>query len=225
MDWARAITINQAALSRIVATLVAMVGLQAESALSRLPRPLYRQVMRILRAAEAAVRRLIIIAARGVTAEQAPVRSRPEGRKPGASPRGRGSLQFQLFDTRKRFDLRRRKYVPDHLAPRVWTVGDNMPAHPWGFRPAAPEDDGTVDAARLGRRLAAIKAALDDLPAQTKRLVRWRARRQAMASPKFRDPLRPGRPPGYRKKPRDEIDFVLKECHALASEVLREDSS
>jgi hypothetical protein len=46
-----------------------------------------------------------------------------------------------------------------------------------------------------------------------------------MPSPKFTSPLRPGPPPGHRRKPKDEIDFVLKECHALARDVLGEDSS
>jgi hypothetical protein len=51
------------------------------------------------------------------------------------------------------------------------------------------------------------------------------ARGVVMTSPKFTSPLRPGRPPGYRKKPRDDIDFVLKECHALARDVIAEDTS
>jgi hypothetical protein len=69
----------------------------------------------------------------------------------------------------------------------------------------------------------AIKQALDDLPAQAKRLARWRMRRQAQA--KSTSALRPGRPPGHRKKETHDIDAVLKECHTLARDVEREDSS
>jgi hypothetical protein len=66
MDWVRAIEINHSALSRIVAALVAMLELAGKNAAERLPMPLYRAVVRVLRPAESAVRRLIIIAARGL---------------------------------------------------------------------------------------------------------------------------------------------------------------
>ena len=59
MDWAKAIAINQAALIRIVAALIAMAGLGGEGGRPRLERPIYRAVLRVLRPAEAAVRRLI----------------------------------------------------------------------------------------------------------------------------------------------------------------------
>jgi hypothetical protein len=86
-------------------------------------------------------------------------------------------------------------------------------------------DDGMVGAERLGRRLAAIKMALENLPRQVKRLKRWQARRDSMRSPKFRSALRPGLPPGHRKAPGHEVDAVLRECHALAGDALKEDSS
>ncbi|CAN5126544.1 hypothetical protein BH10PSE7_BH10PSE7_40820 [soil metagenome] len=65
MDWDRAIAINQAALSRIVAALIAMAGLAGGVAEARLPRPVYHAVLRVLRPAESAARRLIVIMARG----------------------------------------------------------------------------------------------------------------------------------------------------------------
>jgi hypothetical protein len=222
MDWARAIEINQAALSRIVAALIAMVGLVAGDALARLPRPLYYSALRILRPAEAAVRRLIIIAARGVVVKPSAIRPMSKGLKLART--GGTHVAFQLFDARKRFDLRPRR-SGSKMEPRVWSI-DASPLVPM-FKPqprpaitAKPEPDGMVDAARLGRRLAAIKLALDDLPGQVKRLVRWQARRARMASPKFRSPLRQGPPPGHRKKPKEDVDYVLKECHALARDAL-----
>ena len=39
-----------------------------------------------------------------------------------------------------------------------------------------------------------------------------------MPSPEFKSPLRPGHPPGYRRKPTHEVDEVLTECHWLAWE-------
>jgi hypothetical protein len=82
-----------------------------------------------------------------------------------------------------------------------------------------------VGAERLSRRLAAVKMALENLPRQAKRLARWQARRDRMANPKFRSPLRPGPPPGHRKEPKDDVDLVLRKCHALARNALHEDGS
>jgi hypothetical protein len=38
-------------------------------------------------------------------------------------------------------------------------------------------------------------------------------------------PLRPGRAPGFRRKPMQQIDHVLHECDWLARNVLPPDSS
>src|SRR6187401_464622 len=78
MDWPRTIETNQAALTRIVAALIAMVGLAAQGA-ARLPRPLYHAALRVLRPAESAVRRLIVIAARGVAVKPYALRPMPAG--------------------------------------------------------------------------------------------------------------------------------------------------
>jgi hypothetical protein len=99
----------------------------------------------------------------------------------------------------------------------------------WAARPPAadpaPPPDGLVGAERLTRRLQALKLALDDLPRQARRLARWRVRRENAKSPKFKSPLRPGHPPGYRRKPVHEVDEVLIECHGLACDAMRPDTS
>jgi hypothetical protein len=82
-----------------------------------------------------------------------------------------------------------------------------------------------VGAERLTRRLQALKLALDDLPRQARRLARWRVRRENAKAPKFTSPLRPGRPPGYRRKPVHEVDEVLAECHGLACYAMEPDTS
>jgi hypothetical protein len=88
-----------------------------------------------------------------------------------------------------------------------------------------PPPDGLVNAKRLSRRLQALRLALDDLPRQARRLARWRLRREKAKTPKFRSPLRPGRPPGYRRKPIHEVDEVLIECHGLAWDAMKPDTS
>ncbi len=89
----------------------------------------------------------------------------------------------------------------------------------------APPPDGLVGAARLHRRLNALKLALDDLPRQAKRLVRWQQRRKAAPGFKSTLPLRPGHPPGYRRKPIHEVDEVLIECDGLAWDAMKPDTS
>src|SRR4051812_693343 len=101
MDSARAIEINQTALARIVAALIAVVGLATQGAVARLPRPLYRATLRGLRPAESAVRRLIVIAARGIVVKPFAPRPMPAGLAFASNGGARAS--FQLFDARKRF--------------------------------------------------------------------------------------------------------------------------
>jgi hypothetical protein len=79
MDWNAAIEKNREALKRLLAALVAMAGL-ADGGAGTLPRHLHRAVLRLLRPAEAATRRLIIVAARGVVVTLPP--SRPRRAKP-----------------------------------------------------------------------------------------------------------------------------------------------
>jgi hypothetical protein len=225
VDWDRAIPINQAALARIVAALLAMVGLAGGVMPARLERTLHAAALRVLRPAESAARRLIVIAARGLAAKTRPLRPMPAGLS--RSGVGRGRVSFQLFDARKRFGASAIRRGPE---PRLTILGARGPLVPL-FQARAETgalcapDDGMVSAAGLSRRLAALGAAIENLPREAKRLVRWQARRDRMACPKFRSPLRPGRPPGYREEPRDEIDLVLRECHALASDALHDDSS
>jgi hypothetical protein len=75
MDWERAIEWNRQALMRVLAMLVAMAGL-AGGEPGTLPRHLHRAVLRLLRPAEAAARRLVIVAARGLVVTLPPPRPR-----------------------------------------------------------------------------------------------------------------------------------------------------
>ncbi|MCI5075746.1 MAG: hypothetical protein MRY80_11990, partial [Oricola sp.] len=79
-DWPAAIARNRAALLRVVAVLVLYAGLDDGGA-QDVPRRVWRRIVRLLRPAEAAARRLIVIAARGV--EAGPVKPWKE-RRPSA---------------------------------------------------------------------------------------------------------------------------------------------
>ncbi len=231
MDWDAAIKRHSEALNRIVAALFALLGLEGEADLGRIPNPLYRSVLLVLRPAESAVRRLIVIAAKGLVVKVAPSRPMPKGTIIG---KGDGSRlpSFQLYDTRKYFpELSQRRIKYAKHPPRVLFFGpgsrvdDLWPSPPPKAAPAPPSPDGLVNAFRLGRRLQVLKLALDDLPRQARRMARWRLRREAMKAPKFKSPLRPGPPPGRRKRRIHEIDEVLAECHGLARWAMEPDTS
>ena len=228
MDWDLAIKRNSEALNRIVAALFAMLGLDGTDMEARIPQPLHRAVLRILWPAESAVRRLIIIAARGLVVKLAA--SRPKLKGPiGKGGGGSKPPSFQLFDTRKNFTRRRgRRFT--RLNPRIHFFGsDPTVASLWAARQPlaapAPPPDGLVNAQRISRRLIALKLVLEDLPRQARRLARWRVRRENAPDVKFTSPLRPGPPPGHRKKKVLEVDLVLTECHGLAWDAMRPDTS
>jgi hypothetical protein len=249
MDWAAAIERHQPALTRILAGLLVLAGYANGSIAARLNGRIYRSVLRTLYPLESALRRLIVIAARGLVVKPARVRPKrpwPEGREVVGKGRGGGPIAFRLFDMRKPIPLKpelrgvakkeeeSKPYLFAEPEPRYANVYDGSVVMPW-FKPPPPAEpapkperrDGSVDTSRLGRRLAAAKAALEDIQRQAIRLKRWQARREQIRKerPAFVSPLRPGRPPGLRKKPKDEIEQVLRECHDLAFEAEKHDTS
>jgi hypothetical protein len=221
-DWAKAIQRNSEALRGIIEALFAMLGLAAEATVTRISQPLHTAVLRILRPAESAVRRLIVIAARGLVVKTAPSRPMPAG--PIGKGGGHSRPSFQIFDPRKNFAKRRRRTFA-RIGPRIHVFRSETWMAPQPAAEPAPPPDNLVDAARLARRLEALKLALDDLPRQARRLARWRMKREQAKAPTFTSPLRPGRPPGSRRKPDHKIDDVLAECHWLAFDAMRPDTS
>jgi hypothetical protein len=225
MDWDLAIKRNSEALKGIVEALFAMLGLDGTDMVSRIPQPLHRAVLRVLRPAESAVRRLIIIVARGLVVKVAPSRPMPKGHIIGKGGTPRSS--FQLFDTRKNFaELRQHRVKYAKNPPRIHVFPyDSLSPAPRPVVEPPPPPDGLVNAARLSRRLQVLKLALEDLPRQARRMARWRVRREAMKSQKFKSPLRPGPPPGHRKRQIHPIDQILADCHALAWDAMKPDTS
>lgn len=122
---------------------------------------------------------------------------------------------FKLFDPLKSFD-------PEAIldAEPIWESSfDLIP----GYSSSRAVEDSSLDATLLGQRLNALLRALDSLPHQARRLVRWQARRDAALKvhrPTRLSPIRPGLPPGWRERCTHEIDDVLRECHSLANDRL-----
>jgi hypothetical protein len=215
---------NTTLLKPIVAALFAML----EGA-ARLSPGVYRRLLRLLRPAESAVRRLIVIAARGVVVKPLGVRPKPAGPITGQGKRS--GTSFQLFDPRKRFAMFQQTRKAMKVVPRFYRVGsDPLGTAPWFAQPVPvapvvpappPPDDGLVDGARVSRRLHALQSALADLPRQAKRLARWRLRRLSKPHLRKMDCMRYGKAPGYRKQKTREIDTILADCHYFACEALK----
>jgi hypothetical protein len=227
-DWDGAIKHHSEALRGIIEMLFTLLGLDGSDASTRIPKSLHSAVLGVLRPAESAVRRLIVIAARGIVVKLAPSRPMPKGKVIGKAA-GSRIPSFQIFDP-----PRRGKHTPfrkgRRIIPRV-RVLDYDPRVIALFpkpRPVIvppPPPDGLAGATRLHRRLIALKSALEDLPRQAKRLVRWQERRRASPEYKSTSPLRDGRPPGYRRKPVHEVEEVLADCDWLADMAMRPDTS
>ncbi|MBZ0261616.1 MAG: hypothetical protein K8F90_13565, partial [Hyphomicrobiales bacterium] len=95
MDWDHAIKRNSEVLAGIVESLFVMLGLVGEATVSRISWPAYRAVLRVLRPAESCLRRLIVVAAKGLVIAPAVSRPKPSGAaKPGK--RGISRPSFQL---------------------------------------------------------------------------------------------------------------------------------
>ena len=224
MDWDAAIERNREALKRILAMLVAMAGLAGftsplagEDGSARrgkaealaepgegfsgrssptLPRHLHRAVLRLLRPAEAAARRLVIVMARGLVVKLPPARlSKPQPRpailhnrlgtgiltprdfrpEPSLRAPARRTFCLLLLDPLPRWRTPGRPAASG--VPRISFPGFIAP-HPVAVR-RPPSPDDPVDAARLALRLDALGSVLDDLPGQARRFARWRSRRDA----------------------------------------------
>jgi hypothetical protein len=232
MDWAKAIERNRLSLLRIVAGLFGMIGLGHAASVDRIARPLHRAVLALLCPAEAAVRRLIVVAARGLVLTPPAPRAAPAGR---VIPRGTGvRFAFRLFDPPRRlpephcgFDAGTRGN------PRIRVIDVTFDPRIPLFRPVPVvtadasdgEGDHTVNAVPLCRRLAAIRMALEDLPRQARRYARWQTRPVETRRPKRPASLRTGPPPGLRRRPAHEVEEILAECHWLARHAAASDTS
>jgi hypothetical protein len=232
MNRPDAIARHRTALLVIVSSIAALIGgrvlRQAQEEGGVIARGLRNAALALLRPAEAAARRLIVLAAEVLTVapRPAPVFAGPPGRGregPARPP------AFRLADPPKRFAWKPVPPPPPAGAPRIRTFW----AAPFATPPQAPapqepprrpQPTATVDASRLALRLAALERALGDLPRQARRLARWRLRRAAAMGPRPRSPLRLGHPPGHRHRRIHDVDDVLRECHALAIEALARDN-
>ena len=251
MDWNAAIERHRTALKRVLVTLAALAGLgnrqlaigsrQSEPAQAdgsildcllptaeclTLPRHLHRAVLRLLRPAEAAARRLVIVAAKDMEIPPVSSSHRVRGGEVARAARRSGGKQIALplTDPLRRSPERRCLAASQTGMPRISIPGWSVPAP----LPVPPSPDDAIDATRLTQRLAALTRVLDDLPREARRFARWRARGARQATRPKRGgsgrrriwPLRLGRPPGQRlptsRRPAHTIHQILDDIHGLA---------
>jgi hypothetical protein len=209
MDWPLVIDRNRKALLTIIVTLMASLGVLGGGRLTTLPLFLYRRALSIIRPAESALRRLIVIVAHEMALRGFKLRV---GKRAGLDkflislrphPRDEPAIPtFNLIDPLKSFG----REAPDVDG---FEFGENSDA----------TDMTHVPAASLHARILALKNALENLPRQAKRLARWYEQRDLAYSqnlPHRYSPMRPGPAPFSRKRKDHEVDEVLLECHLLA---------
>ncbi len=215
MDWDKAIERNRGDLLRLVAWMLAHLGIVAGQGVLAAPisRAVRLAVLRMLRLVEAATRRLIVIEARGLVVQPGPPRGFPEAGIAG--DKGARAMPFALFDPRKRFD---RQPKTKRAEPRV-TIFDGTVTS--DRREPADTKIAPDDAGALLRRIAAVGGALEDLPKQAVRLARRRAilaRKSIIAL----SPMRPRSPPGYRMRRRCWKMDLLEDVDRLARRIENE---
>lgn len=214
MDWELTIEKNRASLLQWVGIMFDMLAHSA--AQKTLPRAVYFSILRLLRPLESATRRLIVLGMRN-TKPPHTIRQQP---LPDFAALQRSTANhvpaFKLYDPRKRFDGEHHQPTPQNM-PRISVPGICDPK--LTAKQVAAAD--TLPFAPLQKRMAALKAALDDLPKQAKRLARAQAKRAtAQPGPKRVPPLRPGAPPGFNRCSKHEPQKLLAECHNLARDAL-----
>ena len=160
-----------------------------------MPRRRHAAIARLLRAAEAATRRLVTVHAQALGAPVEPgpmVHDAPAGPRKGGAARSRGPRPFALADRRRA-----------HATPEGFVAPVPGP-------PEAP-----VPTAGLVARIAALEAALEDMDAQVARMRRWHARLRR----RWTTALRGGWPPGRVARSRHPVHAVLRETERLARSV------
>ncbi|HEY5818770.1 MAG TPA: hypothetical protein VIU14_10290 [Mesorhizobium sp.] len=206
---------NHQALKRILASLVAMAGWTATGGTflracsgagnaTTLPRHLHVAILRLLRPAEAATRRLIIVLSRGISVTLPPQRAAKPKLGPVFLKDGKGTGIVDTGISLYRLGLANvlpplpPKPAASPTRPIAFPLLDPLrnpfprrrPTKPStavprclhdftarsAIRVRLPSPHDPIDATRLGQRRAALASALDDMPAQAERFARWQAR-------------------------------------------------
>jgi hypothetical protein len=242
-NWKRAVERYSDELSEIVAELIAMAGLQGVAFVDTLPRRLYFRILSILRPAEYAARRIILMAAcklewdiRIVEAKAGKksaesLTSPPRGSEGRVETSARSESEgqghrvpaFDLFDPAKDYG---KFFLTDAEYAALMKAREEARYLPVPYH----SPDEPVNAVRLCRRIRALADAMQNIDRYAIRLARWKARHMpngtkggavglkhtSLRSLSRCQPLRIGQPPGWKKHPETAIEEVVKDTHILA---------
>ncbi len=233
MDWDNIIERNRERILLAIAPLLAVLGFDQRRR-EEVPRHFHRFLITLLRPAESAVRRLIIIAAIGIVVKLRLGASRAF--PAGLGERLRRALEkeeerfpaFPLIDPLKRFAPQdfgwaqewSQDWGKEQVLPRISVPGLFDPVFPQAI--PVPDRNDPIGTAALLRRIRSLKEALDNLPRHARRLARWKAKSELPRQPGIPhkpgrlSPFRPGLAPGKHRHEERDIDRILGDCHYFA---------
>ena len=228
MNWEDIVEVNRQRIISAIAPLLAVLGFDPRRR-DEMPRFFHRALLILLRPAESAVRRLIVMAARGIVVKlrMGVSRAFPKGLAVKNDPERVPA--FGLIDPLKRFAPEGFGWAKEWgkgwgavpAIPRISVPGFSDPV----FAETAPfpSPSDAIDTSALVARIRSLKSALENLPRQALRLARWKARgelaRKAdIRKPRRLSPMRPGFAPGYHRRDQREIDDIICDVHYFAGE-------
>jgi hypothetical protein len=243
-SWERSTAHYKAALIRIIAELFALARIvpgEVPDTASQdiwnisLPRYAYRLALELLKPAESALRRLIIMGAHGKSFVPGNVGDGNFGDTalnslsespslPGSAGHELSAVSpklpaFNIFDPLPQFTFRSFDSFEDYALWKAERDANPLIIPPAGLRMAP------VNALSLWRRIQAMHHAVENFDQYVTRYVRWRGRRKfeiASQRPlKDRRPatlMCPGRAPGYIRKGKHEIHQLLRDVDNLAGD-------
>ena len=212
LNWPRA--------AGLVQRVILLIALAGEA---YLPRAIRNQAFRILRPAEAMVRRLLVLMAAKLPdlpkLTPYPVRSpHPEpveGR--GRAAEHKATSRFPMIDPQS---LPRWQDAPPPYAkfgPRIWCLGMDWTPLP----DDTPAELPPVSADSILARIAQLETVLGNRDDYAARMARFIARRRASLKPQRRFPLRVGRAPGHCRTAPDQLTMsALRDLSTFAWEAL-----
>jgi hypothetical protein len=189
-NWKRAVERYSDELSEIVAELIVMAGLQGVDFVDTLPRRLYFRILSILRPAEYAARRIILMAACklewNIRIVERKKEATPAERHPHLAPWGsEGRVEtsarsesegqghrvpaFDLFDPAKDYG---KFFLSDAEYAALMKAREEARYLPTPYH----SPDEPVNAISLSRRIRALADAMQNIDRQAIRLARWKAR-------------------------------------------------
>jgi len=218
LNWPRA--------AGLVQRVILLIALAGEA---YLPRAIRNQAFRILRPAEAMVRRLLILMAAKLP-EQPRLKSQPNlNPHPKTNPHpelveGRGRVtqpqtihRFPMIDPQSLPNWQDAPPPYTKFGPRIWSLGMDWIPLP----DDTPAELPPVSADSILARIAQLETVLDNRDDYAARMARFIARRRAGTQAQRRYPLRVGRAPGHCRTAPDQLTMsALRDLSTFAWEAL-----